>query len=339
MKRRYWLVPPALALAGYFLADTVLPASLDEGAAKTSGGTRAARPKVTIEQALEASSEEWYANAPGRGELEAKATVDELKRRIRELTKAIAELNPDDDSYANYGFLRFQCYDVIGELIRRQKSEGYRWIGENVPELRLAAMDAWRMAEPEAAWQAIISSERVPPCDIATVTMMLREKAKAKDGGLKQACLEVPWDLFRYCDFDEFHFRAEYMTVTRDLSIDSSDDPTFWIESGAALALAEQGMEIAGLFRNWASKDPVAALRAWADWSASDIYRNGIVDILYQSETRGTEEVIAAIDDLSPERRRRVVEALQNFLSCNPGSSDSIETFLPALGIPAAETE
>jgi hypothetical protein len=339
MKRRSWLVPPALALAGYFSADTVLPASPDEGAAKTSGGTRAARPKVTIEQALEASSEEWYANAPDRGELEAKATVDELKRRIRELTKAIAELNPDDDSYANYEFLHFQCHDVVGELIKRQKAEGYGWIEENVPELRLVAMDAWRMAEPGAAWQAIISSKRVPPCDIATVTMMLREKAKAKDGGLKQACLEVPWDLFRNYDFNEFHFRAEYRDTGNALSVGFSDDRSYWLESGAALALAEQGMELEGFFRDWASTDPVAALRAWVDWPDAGTYSHEIVDILYRSQPEATQEISAAIESLSAAQRQRAVAGVEVFMQGKPGRVEPIKTFLPLLGIPAAETE
>ena len=331
MKRRYWLLPPLLALAGYLGADAVLPASSVANARQTAAGQREPRPRVTVEEALENSP-----FIPSRDLELAQVPDEELKERIVTLGTALAALQRDDeDFYANDEYLQLRIYDTIHELVRRQKAAACSWIEQSVPELRLIAMDSLATADAEIAWQAIVSSKRRPPCDVSTVTRMLHERAKTDPGSLKQACLQVPWDLFRYCDFTQFRFRADYRPTIDSFSIPYREDPAPWIESGAARALAEQGMPLEGFFQEWSRRDPIKALEAWGDWPETSNDSIEIKDLLSSSSERA-EEAIASIGNFSPERRKRAADQLEEYLRSNPPPAVELEVFYPALGLPTA---
>lgn len=330
MKRRYWLAPPLFAIVGYLSGDAVLPAKPAAETPAANAGARLPRPQLTVEQALEAYSEEM----PGFREDYTPLEEEGLKQLILNVRELAGRLKREDEDFeATSEYLQFQFHDLINVLTERRKGEAYEWILQNAPELRLLAMDAWAQVEPGPAWQAIISSKIRPPCDIYTVTMILRAKAKARDSGLRQACMEVPWELFRYCDFEEMPFRAEYIRTVHELSIEYGDDPTPWIESGAARALAEQGMPIGGFFEAWSRKEPVAALQAWSEWPATAASDYEIVGIFTAKQEQAA-ELIAAIQGFTPEQRERAAKGISSYLQLNPHQADFFEAFFPALGLP-----
>jgi hypothetical protein len=339
MKRRYWVIPPLLALAGYFSADAVMDRrdASRAGAGKMTGGERVVRPKFTMEQALEEYEAEDVAKEPPK-----EPGMEELKQRILDLRKGLAGLSEQDEDYGELqGYHYEELESAAYQLGRRERAAGCEWIAEAAPELRLLVFDAWAHEEPEAAWQAIVRSERQPPCDINTLMMMLGKKAQESPHALKQACLEVPWDLFQYCDERTFDFRVDRNFTSFEPQMSYGHDVQVWLESGAARTLAEKGVPVQGFFEIWSEREPVAALKAWSEWPATSQHGIQLVGMLSVnvSPDAPAEEIISVLGSLTPELRAEAAEEVKKHLLTRGRHESDLRMYHAVLGIASPDDE
>ncbi|MCW1916502.1 hypothetical protein OJ996_23140 [Luteolibacter sp. GHJ8] len=339
MKRRLWLLPPLLAVAGYLSSDAVVAAKQSGDRKEVAKGReREERPRFTMEQAMEELSGDYQANP---GVIIEEVPEEDLKQRLLSLGKLREDQSQvDRDYYRQKDYYEMEYRLAAYELVERIQREGVEWIEQNLPDLRLIAMQAWAMADPEAAWQAIIHSKRQPPCDPFTLMEALKNRAKANDGTLKQACLEVPWELFSYCDYDAVGLRVDpRMYPHHVVSFYSSDELAPWIESGAAQAIASQGLELHGFFESWSRDDAPAALRAWPDWPATSSHARDFAAMLemYADGETPNAEIVKILEEYSPEQRAKAAAAITNKGRSKDPFALDLTRYYPALGLPVPE--
>jgi hypothetical protein len=147
------------------------------------------------------------------------------------------------------------------ELGRRLGADAKKWILEIEPACLVWVMRGWAEADPIGAFREVASADRGRPCDEELLLKLI--EAQKDRGGMKAAVLEVPWHLF---DGMVYHpSRDGDMSRRQALLLEGAnfDD---WIESGAAHAMAEKGVQIFRLFYLWGKNDPEQALANWETW-------------------------------------------------------------------------
>lgn len=313
MKRRLWLLPPLLAVAGYFSADAVMAARQSgDGKVAAKVHTRTERPKFTVEQAMEAYDAERFSGGEPR-----EPSTAELKQHILDLKKELASFPEEgDDSSEAKGYHHMLLEMAAFKLGTADQAAACEWMAENAPELRLITFDAWAYEDPAAAWQSIIQGQRQPPCDINTLMRLLKERAKTEPATLKQACLDVPWHLVRYVEGHKLRHRADGNFTQFEANISYGDHAEVWAQTGAARALAERGVPILGFFSAWADIAPAEAVKAWAEWPAVEGLEGEFIDILSSNAAEDSpfDEVIGAISEMTPEQRAKATAAVEKYL-------------------------
>jgi hypothetical protein len=162
-------------------------------------------------------------------------------------------------------------------------------------------------ADPDLALREIIASKTQDPCFSDTLMDLLQREAEKGPAALASACKAVPWEL-DFCQSDDPFSRAF------ELSPDIDVAP--WIESGAALALAVEGIQLGNLFSIWAGKDPGEAFEHWETWP--DTQSNGgsfrVAEIfmagMHSDDDR--DRIAAAFERLPDVERHKVIQEIEN---------------------------
>lgn len=364
MKRWHWIIPPVLVVAGYFSTDVVMPgvrAEREAAGAEARKERREERRRYTIDQAREQFNADCRAEAaPDSDDLRA-LDIGQLRQRVLdqferyrsfedELNKANEDVKDLEDAHEvglDFDFCRQELEKAAEELVRREKGRACEWLEKEAPRLRLVAIHAWAIHEPEAAWDAILRSKRVPPCDIMTIGRLLMQK-ESDPAGLKEACMQVPWDRLTmyHPPGDELRAGGEGIlgTYTAFQPAVSFTAWRPWIESGAGLALAEKGVGVRSLLQSWSEEEPVAAIKAWAEWP--DMGESGgnllsmlpspnLAGLLKSSEiSQQVENVAALLKGLPPQQRARAVREFENYAKRYGANANVMKPYFEALEIP-----
>lgn len=236
-------------------------------------------------------------------DLLSKLSGAELRARIEDLVKQLEALGSDAD---------LELREAIGDKIRLAlcklaKLDGQaalEWVDEHFPDGHCIVMESWAAEEPAAALQAVIASKRKPPCNYETLVLLLQSRAEIGPSALREACDQVPWELYCYTEADKDPFEDR-----NGIQLPEGTDLRPWMESGAAEAMASNGVAITNLFRLWALQDPEEALARMEDWPDLDHspdYR--LTQILFagQDGEEIRERIARALEALPPDKRERL---------------------------------
>ncbi|QJE94402.1 hypothetical protein [Luteolibacter luteus] len=262
-----WLLPPFLAVAAYFAGRANSADPSGSNAAMTADAHQdMAREKPIKDFAaeLERLNQEWRLEdemqTVNPSTTFTKFNGEQLRARIEALMKS-REAGEDSRDWDQMRADEENLDKAIHDLAIQEKKEALDWINEHFPAYRKALMQAWAAADPDGALQAVIGSKRKPPCSYDTLSELLQDLATQSPAALREACDQVPWELFSNTDADEDPFGG-----LSGISIPHGTDPRPWIETGVAEELARKGVSINGLFSEWARLDPAGALARVEDW-------------------------------------------------------------------------
>jgi hypothetical protein len=260
MGKLAWGVTPVLGLLAFADMKATTPAagvdSEKKAAAKETliqadpAEVASAIERATLEQqAATAASAEIF---PGDDEA-LKAEFVKLRQRMLSLGAS--------KNWTAYNSL-YERYQQVGiELGRRLGAEAKKWMSEVDPACLVWVMEGWAETDPVGAFQEVAASDRQRPC---SEELLMKLIAAQKDGaGMKAAVLEVPWHLF---DGMVYHPSLDGTSEGRMASLPNDANLSDWIDSGAAHAMAENGVQIRMLFFQWAKQAPEQALAHWETW-------------------------------------------------------------------------
>jgi hypothetical protein len=308
-----WALPVLTGFAAYlWTAQALSPAATPPRPGNTPARARAAETRHTDVAALfvEFQQKNNTGTPRPRSEVEALAALsgDQLRQSFLDLTqrlKAAKDWGAGNDLFA-------QAARISAELGRREGEAGVTWVEDHLGDelydcqdrmsgtdswarqIRFAAIDAFAISDPAGALAHVTASTRLAPCSGDTVLGLLQGQAAAGDAALKEAATRIPWDLF--------DSSGQYFSMPGALPRGADLQP--WIRSGAARALAEEGVSIRGFFGNWARSDPAQAVTEWISWPhPSDFYREqATIEIVHGSaadpdSARRLDEVLAGLDE------------------------------------------
>jgi hypothetical protein len=261
MGKLAWCVPPILG----FLAFAAMKA-------RTPAAEVDSETLVAAEVSLVHAAPSEVVSAVERAEHEQKAAA-----------AASARIFPDDDEALKAEFVKFrqrllsfhasknwpaynshyERYHQMGlELGRRLGTDAKAWILEVEPACLVWVMEGWAETDPTGAFQELAGSDRHRPCSEELLIKLIEAQ---KDGaGMKAAVHEVPWHLF---DGMVYHPSLDGSTTEgREAHLPQDANFGDWIESGAARAMAENGVQFRLFFFQWAKQDPGQALAHWETW-------------------------------------------------------------------------
>lgn len=298
-----WIIPPVLGLAAYLVSAKQNEVAAGGDATKPVEARREIGTLMDAGLALEEFQKEWEARQKEVKEQTMALSNADLREKILALRKAYLALGENAD-WGESERLHRLYGDAVRELGKREGGAALAWAMEVEPELRNWVMEGWAKGDPEGAFQAVISSEKLAPCADWTLVELLKGKAAAGDVVLAQACRDVPWELFLDSRTDPF---ADGIL---NLAQDEIEDARPWIESGAARQLAEEGILIGGLFTKWAELDARGAIENVLDWP-----RGREVDLLLVlgpglKDQDKLDELRGLLDELPPEQLERFSDAL-----------------------------
>ncbi|WP_265594011.1 hypothetical protein [Haloferula sp. BvORR071] len=265
-------------------------------------GEVAARSDVAA--ALGEFEKEWDALRKEAGTENGSLPASGLREKIAALKKALAAL-PGDTEWSTSEDFEQRLAAAAKELGRREGEEAIRWLETIDPQLCFTAMDGWADAEPDAAFEAVVSSQRPVFCEKDAMLRMLQGKAASGNAAFLAACRQVPWELILGAQRDPFDDAALYLDEKQDI------EP--WLRSGAALELSEQGVRIRNLFDRWAKIDASEAFQAALAWPrSSDSEILGVLGVAINDQVKG-DEIRSLLDTLPPEQFRQVAVAVTKY--------------------------
>lgn len=248
-------------------------------------------------------------------------TAEELKEQILGLKQ---KLEASEDWETNQLLFR-----KLVDAVRRLGEEGdihLGWMREHHPDGLPYFVDAWAGKDPHAVLNYIASSEGPAPCAKETLMTLLDRLGKEQPESFLAMVKKVPWE--------KFLFTSE--PFGDGLRIDSEADVNRWVESGAARALLEQGVEIDGLYGLWSQQDPVASMRAWNEWGdpSSDASVGALHEILKAQikdpeKTAALNESLSQLDEASLARMKT---AWGNLEKKRTWAANEIRKSIPLLG-------
>ena len=304
------LLPPLLGLGGYLLAGAgaFSPGKASDSAFDLESKTPRQRRVTNLGSELQRLEEEWQyrdqvsAQAQGDDPL-SKLSGAELRARIEDLAKQLGALGSDADwelREATGGKIRL----ALCKLAKLDGQAALEWVDEHFPDGRPIVMESWAAEEPAAALQAVIASKHKPPCSYETLVLLLQSRAEIGPSALREACDQVPWELYCYTEADEDPFEDR-----NGIQLPEETDLRPWMESGAAEAMASNGVAITNLFALWARQDPeqaLARIEDWPDLDPSPDYR--LTQILFagQHGEEIRERIARALEALPPDKRERL---------------------------------
>jgi hypothetical protein len=261
MGRLIWLLPPLLGLLAFGVFRSLggpRPAA-EAAVAAVDPEPRPSTGRRDVPGLLEEFEAEW--STIERSDKLAILGLDTaaLRARLLELKKKFDTLPADTGWDVRLRMIE-SMKAMARELGKRQQGEALEWILEAMPDLRIAAMAGWAESGPDSALEAVIASERSMPCDTATLIEMLQHQADRGAAELLDACRRVPWDLFFYGDNRSFGISDPFGQI---MELPEGADVAPWVESGALVEMATEGVLIHNVFAAWAAQDPAAALARW----------------------------------------------------------------------------
>ncbi len=298
-----WLIPPLAGLAGYGFT----PRSVE--AADAVAGGRLAERRATytlhnIEGFVDGVKEAGQQTSnPATEQFPGDVTDADLKARLLLLKQQQKTNNPWEDG--------FRLDSQIGAIVRHLGEQGethLAWMRENHPEGLPYFIDAWSRKDPRAALDHVISSPSPGSCPHATLMDALHQVGKDDPYVFLEYVKSIPWQNFLFTD-DPFGSRSH---------VERKEDAAFWIESGAASLMLEQGVEISGVFGHWAEQAPEAAMQAWMDHGdpASDASISALQAMLHvrsltPDQSKSLDEAFSQMDEASLARVRTAWTALE----------------------------
>ncbi|WP_035614110.1 hypothetical protein [Haloferula sp. BvORR071] len=324
MRRSLWIIPPLLGIAAYFAA-AAKSGSGDVPPLATPGKSQERREAPTrgdVSAALAEFKQEWEVQQKQRASENATLSAAVLRDKILALKRTYEAL-PEDTDWDTSEDFQARMAAAAHELGRLQGGDAAAWIEGIDPELRFAVMAGWAESDPDAAFKAVTASERRGPCAITTLMELLQKKAGAGNAALALACSEVSWELFRDLPGDPFGENSLEIAVTADAAP--------WIESGAARALAEQGVRIDNLFTRWAGTDPSHALVAALDWPRSS--DSEILKVLGVGlkDSAKCDEIRRSLEGLPPEQFAQAAAAVSKYCKRNTQLGSNLASSYPML--------
>jgi hypothetical protein len=187
-------------------------------------------------------------------------------RTIQDFLTQLEGESPDPNSFAGddreiSDFLWNQKMPLLKELVARNGGAAADWIDIHLPSLSQVTASFLADNDPDAALDHLSRTQRNAPCYEVTLFKIFSAKAASGGGeGLLAAVQQVPWHL---CRPDNWAPSYELPTEA------SAQDARLWLTSGSALYLAQQGVELNGLFRPLVRADPQLAVATWSEWSGS----------------------------------------------------------------------
>lgn len=329
MKWYHWSVPPLLALAGYFAAGSGQPDANGVVLPSLAAERRAEPLRTDIAAALDEFNREWEATQKQAAAEDATMPVEDLRAKLVKLKQAQDALSEESD-WETASDLHNRLYAAAWELGRRQGAEAIPWIESLDPKLLVTAVDGWAKTGPDAVFDAVIASNRREPCSLGTLMELLQGKAGAGGAALKQACGEVPWELFRDLPGDPFGFAG--------LAIPDNGEVHPWIESGAERELAEQGVEITNLFQIWATRDPGSALAQALDWPGKGTPILNVLGVGLKDPERA-DQIRSLLEALPADQFSKVSEAVSKYREKRSYFGDDLVKTFPMLQAAKEEEE
>ena len=213
------------------------------------------------------------------------------------------------------------------ELGKRLKQEGLDWVLAKCPDSARSAMDGIAEVDSSLAFGLVVASERTNPCFKETLMKLLQHHAEQGPAILGKACTAVPWELF-YAKDDPFE-------APFDFEIPDGADVAPWVESGAALALANEGVEIPNFFDRWAAHDPARALSAWEDWPDSGVnsstFRVSAILGAGRTSNEVASRITAGLEQLPPGELEKITAKLEVLKKINRPAAAELEALYPIL--------
>lgn len=312
--RLYWAIPLLTGLAAYLwtaagpIPAATLPAA--ETATTRSRATEKTRPTDVAALCTALQQQQQPASSPSSPEANALASLsgEQLRTSFLDLTQRLQAAK----DWGTGNDLQEQATRISAELGRREGEAGVTWVESHIGEelydcqermsgmdswarqIRFAAIDAFAASDPSGALAHVTASTRHAPCSEDTVFRLLQGQAAAGDDALRDAATRIPWELFDPA--------GQSFSMPGALPQDADMQP--WLRSGAASALAGQGIYIRGFLPNLALSDPAQAIAAWRSWPhPSDELRNiAIGDVFSRSAAnpvtaRRMDEFLAGMDE------------------------------------------
>jgi hypothetical protein len=324
MRKSYWLIPPLLGTAAFFTlrefdrVDTISStASVVQGKRDDRAGTGVAEAFAGFEQELEELRRAEEAGLVTMG-------VDDLKLQILALKQKMDGFH-SETPWSLVESTEAKIRRAAIELGKRLKQEGLDWIHATSADLARSAMDGIAEVDPDLALALVIASGRQNPCSTGTLMQLLQHQAEQGPAALGKACAAVPWELF-YAKDDPFDAGFE---------IPENAAVAPWIESGAALALAQDGVEIPDFFYRWATHDPAQALSAWEDWpdigQNSSIFRVSAILHAGQANSEAVSRITDGLERLPPGQLEKLAAKLVAFKQINGPAAAELQRLYPIL--------
>jgi len=150
-------------------------------------------------------------------------------------------------------------------------------------------------------------------------------RAETSPSALKDLCARMPWLGILSGSRDPF---------SNGVSLPDGAKVTPWIESGAAEAMARDGVPIANFFREWAKTDPARAIGQAAAWDDPETpysmrVTNALAAGLDSPECR--ERISRALDELSREELEKLTAGFAEYAVMNRKGYEEIADLYPAL--------
>jgi hypothetical protein len=248
-----------------------------------------------------------------------------LKRSILELMARRA-VDPSVDAAGDEHGAPSPLEWLVRELGGKEHGDGLAWIEQNLPEKREQAISGWAVNDPHGALEHVLESsdDGKRPCNPRTLMWLLVREASLGPEALRAAAESVPWERFDPRDD---------LIMMREATPHGLDYRP-WVESGAAQSLAEQGVQIYGLFGPWYHDDPDAALAAWASWPMTSVFRSdeGFDDMLRGSlDSEDSVARLAAALAADPTLAEKAAGTVKRLLEDDPELADSLREKLPQL--------
>lgn len=321
-----WLVPPLLGAVGFVASREISHDGPEAVVIAERQEPGHARPGSAgdLQQDLEKLREQWELADGQEAEEIVSLTVAALRTKIEELLKKCASFN-DETEWPVVEKTEKALLSALFELGKREGQAALEWIKEGSPEHRGQVMAGWAEADPDAALRAVIASKRKPPCFPETVMQLLQYRAAEGPDALREACSKVPWELILIAQMDPFK---------EGFALQPDTDVRPWIESGAAEAMARDGITIPGLFTAWAAVDPAQALAKLDTWEdprrpfpslVHDLLRAGVD----KEDVR--EKILHGLEALPEEELTRISDGLEDFGKENSGRREALLKLYPIL--------
>lgn len=325
-----WLIPPLLGVIAFHLARSKAAVNSSQDSESVTKQVREFRSPSDLTESIASFHRKWARVESEREDEVNSMNVAELQARVLELKKKIAAFDSNTD-WSTVERTEVGIRRAAVQLGKLAKLEALQWIGKESPEMRASAMTGVAEVDPDLALQEIIASKCQNPCFSGTLMGLLQREGEKGPAELAEACKAISWEL-------DYHRLDDPFGEPFSLSPDVDLRP--WIESGAALALARDGIRLGNFFSIWARMDPKQALENWEAWpdprSGGGNFRVAEILMAGLHSDEDRDRIMGAFEQLPDLERAKVSTALAELNESRQGWAKQLETRYPGL-LPAGK--